>query len=74
MGDEARARTRNNINPNDTKADASGRRGVRMRSANDMFENQGSWGALVIRKALVGGVYSGNVRRKAPYLRKTKFH
>ena len=34
-------RTRTNTNPNDTKANAAGRRGVRVRSTNGMCENQG---------------------------------
>ena len=69
-------RTRTNTNPNDTKANAAGRRGVRVRSANGMCENQGAWAAKCLKKreALVGGVHSGNAHRKAPDLRNTKFH
>jgi len=60
---------------NDTKANAAGRRGVRVRSTNGTFENQGAWGAkcLTMREALVGGVHSGNAHRKAPDLRNTEF-
>jgi hypothetical protein len=35
-------RTRTNTNPNDTKANAASRRGVRVRSANNMRKNQGA--------------------------------
>ena len=57
-------------------ANAVGRRGVRVRSANDTCENQAAWGAkcLTKREALVGGAHSGNAHRKAPDLRNTKFH
>ena len=67
---------RTNTNPNDTKANAAGRRGVRVRSAKGMCENQGAWAAkcLIKREALVGGVHSGNAHRKAPDLRNTEFH
>ena len=67
---------RTNTNPNDTKANAAGRRGVRVRSAKGMCENQGAWAAKCLKKreALVGGVHSGNAHRKAPDLRNTKFH
>ena len=61
-------------NPNDTKANAGRKgRGVRVRSENDMCENQGAWAAkcLTKREALVGGVHSRNAHRKAPDLRDT---
>ena len=76
VSDLTRTRTRTNTNPNDTKASAAGRRGVRVRSANGSFENQGAWAAKcpTVREALVGGVHSGNAHRKAPDLRNTKFH
>ncbi len=69
-------RTRTYTNPNDTKANAAGRRGVRVRSAKGMCENQGAWAAkcLIKREALVGGVHSGNAHRKAPDMRNTRFH
>ena len=45
-----RTRTRTNTNPNDTKANDLGRRGVRVRSANGMCENQGEWAANCLKK------------------------
>ena len=76
FGSHISLRTRTNTNPNDTKANAAGRRGVRVRSAKGMCENQGAWAAKCLKKreALVGGVHSGNAHRKAPDLRNTKFH
>jgi hypothetical protein len=69
-------RTRTNTNPNDTEANAAGRRGVRVRSGNGTCENQGAWVAKSVTKieALVGGAHSENAQRKAPDLRNTKFH
>ena len=42
---EEQTQTRTNTHLNDTKANAAGRRGVCVRSANDTYENQGAWGA-----------------------------
>ena len=52
--------TAKSTDPN-TKANAAGRRGVRVRSTNDMCENQRAWGAkcLTMREALVSGLHSG---------------
>ena len=45
-----RTRTRTNTIPIDTKANAAGRRGVRVRSAKGMCENQGAWAAKCFKK------------------------
>jgi hypothetical protein len=52
----------NTTNPNDTEANAAGRRGVRVRSAKGTCENQGAWVAKSLAKseALVGDAHSGN--------------
>ncbi len=71
------SRTRTKTNPNGTvEANAAGRRGVRVRSANVTFKNQEAWGAkcLAMREVLVGGVHSGSAHRKAPDLWNAKFH
>jgi hypothetical protein len=56
-----------NTNPNDTEANAAGRREMRVRSAKGTREIQGAWVAKSLTKseALVGG---------APLLRNTKVH
>jgi hypothetical protein len=55
-----RTRTRTNTNSNDIEADAAGRRGVRVCSANGTCENQGAWVAksLTYSEVLVGGAHS----------------
>jgi hypothetical protein len=57
-----RTRTRTNTKPNDTEANAAGRRGVRVRSTKSTCENQGAWVAKSLTKseALVGGARSEN--------------
>jgi hypothetical protein len=52
-----RARTRTNTNANDTEANAAGRRGVRVRSANYTCENQGAWVAMSLIKSEARPVY-----------------
>jgi hypothetical protein len=46
-----RTRTRTNSNPNDTVANAAGRRGVRVCNANGTCENQGAWVAKSFTKS-----------------------
>jgi len=59
-----RTRTRTYTNPNDTEANATGRRGVRVCSANGTCENHEARAAksksLAKSEALAGGANSGN--------------
>ena len=57
-----RTRTRTNTNRKDTEANAAGRRGVRVCSANGTCKNQGAWVAKSLTKSeeLVDGAHSGN--------------
>jgi hypothetical protein len=49
--DAARTRNRTNKNPNDTEANAAGRRGLRVCSANGTCENQKAWLAKSLTKS-----------------------